>query len=878
MRILAFIFIICITLPAWGRSVHYNILDVYYNNETTDTIPTQSDSLKPSNDSIKIIKKDTLRMNQSADSSLETMITYEAEDSGVLIVPTQQFILYSKANAKYGAMNLKAGHIEFDQTKSLLKAYSIADTSGKVTQRPVINQDDMESQSDTIYYNMSSHKGLTKSTFTKQGEMFVFAERIKRVSEDTYFAYRARFTTCNLDTPHFAFRTRKLKMLSQKIAVSGPAFPEFEGVPIPIPLPFGIYPLNRGRHSGLLPPQFARNEQFGLGLEGLGYYKALNDYIDVLVRTNIYSYGSWLISTASTYRKRYRYQGGLSINIQNSKFNFKGDPDYSKTMTYNVGWNHSRDSKARPGTSFSANVNYSSTKYNSLVSNNVNQNFQNQQSSSIAYSKDWGGKYNLSLNLNHSQNNTQRLINLNLPNANFNVVTFYPFQKKEVLGTPKWYEKIGIGYSGNVQNVIAFYDSAFSLKKLIDTLTWGAQHSIPLTLSLPPMGAITISPGINYSEVWFGKKLLRSWNGVTQKVDSAVYKGLYTTRSVGFSLGLNTAIFGTYNVNSKKPGIVAIRHVIRPSISANYSPSLTKRFYQTIQVDNTGRTQKVSVFDGGLYSTFSDQTFGGMSFGLDNNLEMKWRSKKDTSATAVKKIKLIDGFGFNGSYNFLADSMQLSQISLYARTQLFEKISINAGATLEPYVLDKFGTRTKHLAWYQNKFSLGTITSGNMSLNASFQSKQGEKKKEKTPYNANDYVTPDEQQNQLDYIRRNPSEFVDFNNPWTLSVSFSMNFFRRPAPDYTKFTTEFATSLSLNGDINLTPNWKIGGSSYVDLKAKELQSLQLFISRELHCWQMSINVTPVGPIRSFNITISPKSGLLRDLRINRNRTFYSQGQ
>lgn len=876
VRIIAFIFIICITFPCWGRRLHYYVLHTTYQDTIiVDTVPIK-DSSKYINDSIKIIKQDTLHINQDKDSSLETVMTYEAEDSGVLLIPTQQFILYNKANAKYGAMNLKAGHIEFDQTKQLLKAYGIKDTSGKIIDRPMIAQDDINSQSDTIYYNMGSHKGLTKGTYTKQGEMFVYGERIKRVSENTYFAYRARFTTCNLDTPHYAFRTRKLKMINQKFGVSGPAFPEFEGVPIPVVIPFGLYPLNKGQHSGILTPQIARSEQLGLGLEGLGYYKVLNEYIDLTVRTNIYSYGTWMLYITPTYRKRYRYQGGLSFSLLNTKYNFKGDPDYSKTTAYSVVWNHTRDSKARPGTSFSANVNYSSTKYNSLIPNNVNQNFINQQSSSIAYSKDWGGKYNLSLNLNHNQNNSLHLVNLNLPNASFNVVTFYPFQKKELLGTPKWYEKLGIGYSGNLQNAISFYDTAFSLRQILDTLTWGVQHNIPLTLSLPAIGALTIAPNISYQERWYGRKLTRVWNPTNKKVDSLVQKGLYTTRNINFGVGVNTAIFGTFNVNATKPGIVAIRHVIRPSISINYSPNLMNAFYKTLQVDTTGRTQRVSVFDGGIYGPFPGESFGGMSFGLDNNLEMKWRSKKDTGAAAIKKIKLIDGFGFNGSYNFLADSLQLSQISLYARSQLFDKININANATLEPYVIDKYGVRTKQLAWTQQKFSLGTITGGSISASASFQSKQGGKKKTNVPYNSNDYVTPDEQNRQLDYIQRNSAEFADFNTPWTLSTSFSLNFSRVPTPDYSHFTTQITTSLSLNGDINLSPKWKIGGSSYVDLKAKELQSLQLFISRELHCWQMSINVTPIGPNKYFNITISPKSGLLRDLRINRTRYFYNQ--
>ncbi|MFM2145736.1 MAG: hypothetical protein RL732_572, partial [Bacteroidota bacterium] len=299
------------------------------------------------------------------------------------------------------------------------------------------------------------------------------------------------------------------------------------------------------------------------------------------------------------------------------------------------------------------------------------------------------------------------------------------------------------------------------------------------------------------------------------------------------------------------------------------------------QIDTSGRQYRFSYYEGSVFSPFTEGRFGGIGFGIDNNLEAKVRSKTDTVDGGIKKIKLIDGFGFNGSYNMMSDSFRLSPISFYARSTLFEKINITAGATLDPYKTDKSGFRLKEYAWQGGKFKMGNIVSGNIAVSANFQSKSKDKdKKEKTsPSNAGQELLPqtqEEQMMQMEYVRQNPAEFVDFQVPWNLSVSYSLNFSRRFRPDYSGFKTELFSSLNMNGDFSLTPKWKIGMSGFYDFNSKTIQSVTSFITRELHCWQLSINITPVGLYRSFNITVNPKSGLLRDLKINRTRYFYGQ--
>ena len=487
-----------------------------------------------------------------------------------------------------------------------------------------------------------------------------------------------------------------------------------------------------------MPPQFTTNEQFGLGLEGLGYYKVLNEHIDLTLRGNIYSYGGWVANLTSTYRTRYRYNGGLNLSLQHTKFNFKGDPDYNLSKTFFITWNHSVDQKARPGTSFSASVNAGSSKYNQYVPNNPYRNFQNQLGSSIAYSKTWAGKpYNLTLSANHNQNNNTHLINMVLPDGSFTVQTLYPFQKKEAIGSPKWYEKLGIGYNGVFRNQLSFYDTMqVRLKNLLDTMQWGAQHRVPITVSLPPMGPLIVSPSVSYEEVWLQNKFIRQWNPATKSLDTLIQqKGFYTDRQVSFGLGFNTSIYGMFNFKNSR--LMAIRHVVRPTFSFNYKPDLSKKHYYMAQVDSQGTQLPFSEYDGSLFSPYSLGRFGGISFGIDNNLEMKLRSKKDTGENAIKKLPLIDGFGFTSGYNFLRDTMKLENFNLYLRSTLFEKINLNVSALLVPYELDKFGRPTKRYAWQGKSFSLGKINYGSISLTTNFQSKKRDETKpdQQTPNN-----------------------------------------------------------------------------------------------------------------------------------------------
>lgn len=840
---------------------------------------TPADTLKPK-DSL-VVKVDTIRMSKD---TMDAVVRSQAEDSSVIIAGTKEMILYGKAKTDYKDMNIEAATIQFSQKTQLIKAYGATDSTGNIGSKPQFTQGDMKTVSDSIVYNFGTRKGLTQNTFLQQGEIFVNAKYIKNVDSVTAFARDARFTTCNLDTPHYAFRARRMKIINNKLAVTGRVYPEIEQVPIPMVfLPFGIFPLNRERHSGVLLPAFTSSEDFGLGLEGLGYYKVFGDHWDATTRANLYSYGGWSLNVASKYIERYKYSGTINVTFQSTRLlnrSASSEDEFTGSKSYMINWSHTRDTRARPGTSFSANVNFGSTRFNQYVLNNPYVNFQNQLSSSISYTKDFNGKFNISVNMNHNQNSITRLVNMNLPTLNLNVITLYPFQKKDQVGTGKWYEKIGIGYSGNFQNQFSFYDTAFSTRRLLDTLQYGATHSVPITISLPSVGPFTLSPGITYEERWYGQRNFKRWDSVNQRVDTTTQRGFYTARQMSFSLGVNTRIFGTYTFGENS-NVVAIRHEVRPSFSISYHPDFQSRYYYNTRVDTAGHVVRFSQFDGGIIGPFSEGTFGGINFGIDNVLEMKVKDKHnlDTSATSktkYKKIKLLDGFGFNSSYNFLADSFQLGYFSLYARSTLFEKVNITASAQIDPYNTDNFGYRQNKLLFDPLRLKFGRITGGNVAVSTAFSSKSKDGKTDQNRQLPVDpFMTPDEQQRQLQYARANPAEFTDFNIPWTLSLSYSLNFTRVLKPDFTGFQTDVYSSVNFNGDFSLTPKWKVGATGYYDFKTGALTQLSSYISREMHCWQLSINVTPIGLYRSFNITFSPKSGILRDLKINRTRTFIS---
>ena len=874
-----------ITLYASGYGFHPAYFHSFLTSDTVpqknindrahviDTLPKLSQQIGVA-DSFKVAKIDTFHFKTSKDS-LDAPVVYHADDSMILDIPGKKIILYGKkSRVQYLDNDLSAPHIEFDQRTNEVSAYLIKDSTGKVIAFPAFNQGDFKTVSDSIKFNMNTKKGLTKGTYTQQGEMYVYGEKIKKVDENVFYAYRGRFTTCNLDTPHFSFVSTHIKFINKKMAITGPVHPEVEGVPIPIYMPFGIYPLKQGRHSGIIAPTFTANEQLGLALEGMGYYKILSDNWDVVARGTLYSYGGWTASLSPRYYKRYHYQGNLALDIQHFR-----DIDKAGTRTFNIRWSHSSDTKARPGVSFNASVNAGSSKFNASVPNSPQRNFQNQLNSSITYAKVWKDKpFNLTVSANHNQNTAQRLININLPDVSFNVNTLYPFRRKEVIGAYKWYENIGIALNTNAKSLTSFYDTTGNIfKQLIDKMQWGASHNVPISLSLPEIGHLQFAPSVGYQERWYQQKFIRSWNSTDKKIDTTINKGFYAAREMTFGMGVSTRIFGMFTFG-KKSSVQAIRHEIRPSISVNYKPDMNSKSWYNTQIDTNKNNARFSVYDGSIFGGFGEGKFGGLNFGIDNNLQMKMRNRKDTGEAAIKKVSLIEGFSITGSYNFMSDSFRMTPINISAHSNLFGKINITASGTLDPYLTNSRGERIDKLVWSKHPISLGKLTSGNVAISSSFNG--GDKKSKKQLTNAVIQTNPvsgmplNEYQQEAAYISNNPAEFADFNIPWSVNFAYSLNFYRQRKSDYSGFESVFSQNVNWSGSLNLTPKWQIGLNGYYNITQKELGTISMYLTREMHCWQMAINISPVGKYRYFNISIHPKSTILRDLKVNRTRYFY----
>ncbi len=848
-----------------------------------DTLPRKNLDSIPLQDSLSLTNADDTLLYKVSKNAIEAIVDYSAEDSMVLDVPGKTVTLYGKeSKTLYKDNELTAPVIALDQSTGNIKASIKRDSAGNVIAFPSYKQGEFMSQSDTLLFNMKSGKGLTKSTYTQQGEMYVYGQVIKKVDNNVFYALRGRFTTCDLDTPHFAFISNKIKFITDKVAITGPVHPEFEGVPLPIYLPFGIYPLSQGRHSGIISPNFTTNQQQGLGLEGLGYYKVINEYWDVIFRGNIYSYGGWTFNIAPHYLRRYRYRGNLSFDIQNFKTNFKGDPDYVKNRSYRIMWSHSTDSKARPGVTFSASVNAGSSSYNSFVPDRPVQNFQNQMYSSIQYAKTWKDKpFNLTVTANHNQNTNLKIINFNLPDVGFNMQTVYPFRKKEFVGAPKWFENIGLAYNGNAKSLFSFYDSMGAppfFGQIVDTFQFGARHSVPITLSLPQLGPFQVAPSVSYEETWYQRKVLRTWNPTDKKMDTTTTKGFYTARQMSFGLGISTRIFGLVTAKSKEAKVQAIRHEVRPTLGISYKPDLNQNSFYYTQIDTTGRKRQFSVYEQNVFYPYSPGRFGGMTFGIDNNLSMKVRNRKDTGENALKKISIIDGFSINSSYNFFADSFQLNPIQISARSNLFDKINITGSAVLDPYKVDLQGQRVNSLLWQRNAFSLGRLVSGNLSVSSNFRGGDQKKtvKDEADPYQDELMRTAgysaDGYQSELAYITDNPGEFADFNIPWSVNFSYSLSFSKIFVLNQ-GFKTQVNQNTNFGGTLNLTKKWQMAVNGYYNISLGQLNTISLSISRDMHCWQMSISASPVGRYRFFSINISPKSPLLRDIKVNKTTRF-----
>lgn len=843
-------------------SISINAQDTLYNMRV-DTSALSSDSLVIDTPSVKPEKKER---------TLKTLVEYTSFDSIRFDVQLQKVYLFGNAEIDYGDINLKSNYIEIDFTKSELYAEGLPDSTGKIVGNPVFTEGGKSFKSEEMSYNFDTKKGLIKHVITQEGESFIHGDIIKKMSDDVIFIKGGKYTTCNLDDPHFEFRFNKSKVIPDDKIITGPAYLVIEDVPTPLAIPFGLFPNKKGQTSGILVPTWGNSANRGYFFENGGYYFAINDYLDLELRGDIYTRGSWAIKTGTRYKKRYKYNGGINLNYAKNIIGEEDSPDYSKSTDFSFRWAHRQDPKARPNSRFNSNVNIVSSNYNKYNPSNTNSYLSNTFQSSISYSTNWKNKYFLTANLNHSQNTLNKTINFVLPELSFSVNRFYPLRKKERIGKQRWYENISIDYRMNLKNQIETYDSLLFEPGVWDKFRNGIKHNINLSAPLKIFKFLNMTNSFNYTDRWYIQSYEKRWTNdtlfsgndtIVGYVKTDTVHGFQTARDFGFSSSISTRVYGI--VQFKKGPVRAIRHVISPRIGFSYNPDFgTQQWgYYKYYVDANSNVQKYSRFQGTIFGSPPDGRSGRINFGISNNLEMKVRSRKDT-VTGTKKIILIEDLTISSSYDLTKDSLNLAPITMSGRTTLFEKLQIQYSSSWDPYVVDENGRNLNKFEWKENRRLLRfKNATWNFSMSYRISSRDINRVRE------SDQGTQEE----LDEINAFPEDYVDFDNPWSLNVSYSLRHSINYDPVKDERNLVTVQTLSFNGDINITPKWKFAFRSGYDFENKDFSYTSVDIYRDLHCWEMRFGWIPTGIRKSWNFTINVKSTLLQDLKLSRKKDF-----
>lgn len=854
----------------------------------SDTIP---DSVSAPSDSIAL---------QQPQGDIKSTIKYSAKDSIVTEVADQLVYLYGDAKIIYGEIELEAEEIKINWENNTLTARGGVDTTGKKIGTPVFKDGPETYVTEEIRYNLESGKAVISGVVTEKNQGYIHGERVKKNAEDELFISEAKYTTCNLEDPHFHISANKLKMIPKDKIVSGPFNLVINDIPTPLGFPFAIFPSPKTRASGIIVPTYGEENQRGFFLRDGGYYFALNDYINLTLLGEIYSKGGKGFKIGSNYRKRYVYNGNVNFHYNQRVTGLPGEED--KSEDFRLQWSHTPQS--RGNSRFSASVNAATSSYNNNNSLTFEENINATLNSSVSYSQVFQNTpFNLSMSARHNQNLRTGIVNVTLPEFSLNMNRIYPLNFENVLSSGQSvFEKINLNYSLQGRNIITNsplrrpgFDIANeggvnqdtlefnfdNLDRLFERGEFGFRHRIPVSTSFKALKYLTLSPNFNFDQLFYLKELDYSYDPVKQAVQVDTVKGLSTAYTYSFGAGLSTNIYGTYFFKGEK--IQAIRHMITPTLSFSYSPDFSDPkygYFEEIQIDSTGRSRVLSRYEGFAYGAPSGGESRSMSFGVRNTLEMKVREKQDEdsdSAATYKKIKLLENFSFNSSYNFAAESFKLSPINMSARTTLFDgKLDVSASARLDPYSYiaerDEAGellrqTRVSSYAW-NNGQGIGHLENASIRLNTSFNPEAREKEQAQLDaVEDSPNATPED----IAYIAANPNQYVDWDVPWNLRLSYTWSYTKRGFEE-----SNVTQSLSFSGDISITEKWKIDFTSGYDFQRKEIVDPRLNIYRDLHCWEMRLSWVPTGRFQSYSVNINVKASILQDLKLSRRRSFFDR--
>lgn len=857
-------------------------------------------------------------LNRKKKNGIDAPVTYSGEDSLVYDAKSKVAHIYGSSAVKYENMDLTSDRIQMSLDSSLVRAVGSPDSTEKkgVKGRPLFKMAGSEYESDTIAFNFKTKKGFINNVYTQQEDGYLTSEMSKRDSSGVIYLKHGRYTTCDEEHPDFYIALSRAKVRPGKDVVFGPAYLVVADVPLPLVIPYGFFPFTKKFSSGIIMPSYGDEQDRGFYLRDGGYYFAMGDKWDLKLIGEIYTQGSWGISAASNYRKRYRYNGSFLASFQDTRTGDKGMPDYARQTSFKIQWSHRQDAKANPFSSLSASVNFATSSYerNNLTSlYNPQSLTQSTRTSSISWSTTFSSiGMSLSSTANLNQNMRDSSVAMTLPDLNVSISRFYPFRRKHMVGNQRWYEKISMSYTGHLSNSINTKEDRLMKSDLLKDWRNGIQHSIPVSGSFTLLNYVNVSPSFNFTDRMYSRKVERSWDTAAQKEKNDTTYGFHNVYDWNLALSASTKLYGFFVPNKKIFGdkVMAIRHVITPSVSFSYAPdfgSARYGYYGTYQkTDAHGNVSLVeySPYEGALYGVPGKGKSGNISWDISNNLEMKIKSDHDKDSLGYKKISLIDELGLTMSYNSAATTHKWSDLSMRIRLKWWKNYTFNMNAVFGTYAyeLDANGTPYigNHTLWGMGKFGRFQGFSQNLSFTLTPEKLRkwfggGNSEDEEAPGRDKEGVDTDIESNiDEDMIEgqrgaRKKREggktatdddgYMLFNMPWSLTFGYGITM--RENTDIKKFNYDkmrypykFTQTLNVSGNLRISDGWNISFSSGYDFENHAMSMTTASLQRDLHCFNMSCQVV-LAPYTSYNFTFRANASTLTDALKYDKRSGYS---
>ena len=855
-----------------------------------DSTASRRDSLRRADstsraDSLSLLEKSSL--TRPAFSGAKDSIRQDFSNG------QRKMYYWGEVEVSYENIKLKADYMEYDMATGTVYARGTYDSLSREWKgQPEMTQGKQTFSMEEIRYNFNTRKARITNMITREDDGILHGKNIKMIPDRSINITKGKYTVCDLEHPHYYLKLSSAKVVtkpSQK-TVFGPAHLVVEDVDLPIGIPFGFIPKRPDRATGLLMPSFGEENARGFYLRDAGMYFVLGDYFDMSLTGDYYTLGSWAANLNSRYMVKYKFNGNLAINYSVDQTGEKGSTDFFQSKNFGVRWSHSQDSKAHPGTSFSASVNFSSPSNSRYNSHSVSEALQNQISSSISYSKNWNGKFNLSVNALHSQNSRDSSYSFTLPNITFSVSTFYPFKIKNRVGKERIYEKFALGYNTSLQNKINFKASEFGEPGFLDKFQNGMTHNFSIKLpDFTLLKYLNVAPSVSYGMNWFFRKSEAYFDRETNSVKMEMGKqfGHFgTTHNYSGSVSMSTRLYGMYDFG-KFHKVQAVRHVISPSVSMSFSPEKGKAFngWRTLNYVDTLGVQKsydYNIYQGQINSAPGKGKSATMSLSIGNNLEAKVRDMKDTTGTGTKKVKILDQLNLTTGYNFLADSLKMNNVGVSMSTSVFGKLGINGNMNFDPYAIDGKGKRINRYNILETGVPLRlTNVSGSLSYSLSgkgtVKGNDGSKSGGGDSGNAADYyrriyyhpITGE-------YIPGGWLYYTNPNVPWSVNFNynFSMNRTYEFINDQLRKKDNYTQTLGVQGNIQLTPKMSVQAQSGWDFTAMKMTTTQFSFRYDLHCFNISVSWVPSGMYQSYSFLISANAAALADLLRFKKSTSY----